>query len=588
MSFISEKTIEQVRSSADIIEIISHYIQLKKKGRNFFGLCPFHGEQTPSFSVNPERQIFKCFGCGIGGNVINFIMEYEKIAFIDAIKQLADQNGIEIELKGNEKYSKNIINELLELHNDVSKIYLENLYTDEGSEVLKYLRNRGINNEIINSFGLGFSFLKKDALLNIIRGKKYSSKCLKESGLFLDTEKGHIDRFRKRIIFPISNNMGKVIAFAGRSFNQDNVAKYMNSPETPIYNKSKILYGLHISKEYIRNKQSLIVVEGYLDFLQLFQSGIRNIVAVSGTALTNGHALQLKRFCKKIYLAYDGDKAGIAASIRGGYVLLNNGLDPQIVKVPKDTDPDDWVKTEGPEPFQNSMKNAVNLLEFHYNNFTENIETVVGKTNFINDVLSKISQLKDPILRELNIKSISELTKISQDSIISSLNNLINKKNINNTIENEEKSMILDESILLEEEIIQLCFSKEVNIRQFLFKYLDPIWLKTESLKNIYEKIYIHLNSTQLPESGLILNELKLENDRFKLTDLLYELEKMNPTLIMAKECVIRLKDRWLSEKLDETREVLKSCYLDKNKTNELLNKIQLLQKEKQELKSFF
>ena len=340
MARISEQIIEQIRSTTDIIEVVSGYVELKKKGRNFFGLCPFHGEKTASFSVNPQRQIYKCFGCGAGGGSINFIMAIENIGFVAAVQQLAEQYGIELQLEEATGKSQDIITRLFDIHEKAANYFLKNLGKGEGLEVLNHLEDRGLNRDTIKKFKLGYSPNQKDTLLKLFRTVDTNGDALKQSGLFIDTKYGYIDRFRSRIMFSIFNSTGKVTAFAGRVYNSDDPAKYVNSPETAIYTKSKILYGLHASKQAIRDANTAIVVEGYLDFLQLYQAGVKNIVAVSGTAFTDDHALQLKRFCNEVYLAYDGDKAGITAAIRAGYVLLKNGIAPRIVLIPDGLDPE--------------------------------------------------------------------------------------------------------------------------------------------------------------------------------------------------------------------------------------------------------
>ena len=358
MARISEQIIEQIRSTADIIEVVSGYVQLKKRGRNYFGLCPFHGEKTASFSVSPQRQIYKCFGCGVGGGVINFIMEIEGMEFINAVKHLADQYSIELQIDETAGQSKDLITQLFDIHEKTAHTFLKNLGTEEGSKVLAHLESRGLSRDTIKKFKLGYSLKQKDALLSAFRKEGVGSDAMKQSGLFIDTKGGYMDRFRGRIMFSIPNSSGKIAAFAGRVFESDDTAKYVNSPETPIYNKSKILYGLHETKQTIRESNSVIVVEGYLDFLQLYQSSIHNIVAVSGTAFTDPHALQIKRFCTNVNLAYDGDSAGITAAIRAGYVLLRSGLSPFIVNMPEELDPDDWVKRDGNAPFLEAVESG--------------------------------------------------------------------------------------------------------------------------------------------------------------------------------------------------------------------------------------
>ena len=285
MARITENSIEKVRLSSDIIQTISDYIELTKRGHNFFGLCPFHNEKTPSFSANEDKQIYKCFGCGAGGGVFNFIMDIEKVDFPEAIEILAERNSVEIEYdKGSFSKQNNIKNEIIDIHKIANNIFTKNILSD--SKVMQYLLSRGLRKEIIKEFCIGSSVNSYDYLLKILQKEKFSSNAMKNSGLFVPTQKGYIDRFRNRLMFPIHNHTSKIIAFAGRALDPNDKAKYMNSPETPIYNKSKIFYGLWKTKEQIVKNKNAIIVEGYMDFLKMYQSGFKNIIAISGTSFT--------------------------------------------------------------------------------------------------------------------------------------------------------------------------------------------------------------------------------------------------------------------------------------------------------------
>ena len=584
MARISEQSIEKIRSTADIIEVISNYLELKKRGRNFFGLCPFHGEKTASFSVNSEKQIYKCFGCGVGGGVINFIMDIEGLDFINAIKYLADMYGIEIEISEHQTQTKDLVSQLFDLHNVISKIFLSNLKTEEGKKILDYFHNRGLTNETIKQFNLGYSLNQKKSLLSILRKDKIRGDTLKQSGLFIETKSGYIDRFNGRIMFSISNSSGKIVAFAGRIY-EDNKkeAKYVNSPETSIYNKSKILYGLHETKHFIREKKNVIVVEGYLDFLQLFQSGIKNTVAISGTAFTREHALQIKRFCNTVYLAYDGDLAGIAAAVRAGYVLLRSGLSAYIVNMPKDLDPDDWVKLEGKKPFLNAIDNSKKTLLFHFENYKEDVGSTYGKASFVNDVLAELIQINNSIDRELYCKELSELVGVSYKSIFEELNILLskkfNRKKIKNSTDTESKQKTSKQ--LLEFDLIRLCFSKDKLIRKYLFENVKIELLTTEFAKNIYENIYIHLNSENPPEVDLIMNKLLDSKNRNHLSELVFDLEKSQPTLGAAKECIYRLEINQINYKIQLLRQELKNESNPECDPISILKEIEQLQNQK-------
>jgi len=592
MARISEQTIEQIRSAADVIEVVSAYVELKKRGRNFFGLCPFHNEKSASFSVNQERQIYKCFGCGAGGGSINFIMEIENLDFVESLRHLADQYGIQLEIDNIPGQSRDLVTQLMDIHENTAMYYLKNLSTNEGKEVFQHLQNRGLTKETIQYFKLGYSMDSFDALKNNLQQGKFSSESLSKCGLIINNERGYFDRFRARIMFSIANTNGKTIAFAGRVFKKDDPAKYVNSPETPIYNKSKILYGLWASKEDIRKKEYAIVVEGYLDYLQLYQAGIKNVVAVSGTSFTDEHAKLIKRFCKKIYMAYDGDTAGVSAAIRAGYILMKFGLEPKIISVPTGKDPDDWVKDDGPEPFNNAVENASGLLEFHTQNTRHDVSSPTGMSQFIQRVIGDLVQIEDPVLRELHARSLASLTKVSDESIFQSLRGLLQQQNRRAHFKKqgsvETKAIPTDGKTPLrriEDELIQLCFIEDVKIRTAIYEKLDTVWLHSNSIKAIFEAVYIHLHSEQVPNASIIMNELKDESYRRKLSALIFDVDKIDATLVMAEQCIIRLENHWVKSRLDNLREKLKSTDQFQESTSDIIVEIAELQMQLKKLK---
>ena len=560
MARITEQTIEKVRSNSDIVEVIQGYVRIKQRGRNFFGLCPFHNEKTPSFSINPDKQIFKCFGCGLGGGVINFIMEIEKLDFKESIIFLAEHSGVEIELDESYKGSNDLTQQLLKIHTQVSEIFTSNFDTDEGKQIYQHLIERGLAKETIKTFNLGFSINKGKQVLQYLQTQKYTSDALLKSGLFVDTKRGYIDRFKGRIIFPIHNPTGKTIAFSGRVVNDGKIAKYVNSPETPIYHKSNVLYGLHESKHHIRTSKAAIVVEGYFDYLQLFQSGIKNVVAISGTAFTDKHAQLLRRYTTNIFLAYDGDKAGVAAAIKAGYILLKHGHNPRIINMPKDIDPDDWVLREGPNPFNKSLEKASNIIDFHMENAPYDMNTESGKFNFIEESLNDISQIEDPVYRELQIKSLSGISQISEQSIYEKLNGIINSKTRYKPKQKIDYKTNFKASInLLQEELLKLCFVKDVKVRSLIFDGLNKEWITIKKIEELYDTIYIHLKSDHPPNPSIILNEIKKSEERSFLSGLLFDLDDIEGSIPMAVECLIRLETHFLKTKRDILREHLKS-----------------------------
>ena len=584
MARITEQSIERVRIKSDIIQTLSDYMELKKRGHNFFGLCPFHNEKTPSFSVSEDKQIYKCFGCGAGGGVFNFIMDIEKVDFPESIEILAKKNGIELEYeKGASQYSKNLSSEIFAIHDLTNKIYQKNISTN--SAIKEYLVNRGLKETIISEFQIGYSDKYYDQVLKLMQKEEFSSKAMKQSGLFVETKKGYIDRFRQRIMFPIHNHTGNVAGFGGRATSPDEKAKYMNSPETPIYIKSKLLYGLWKTKQDIINEKNKIIVEVYMDFLKLYQSGIRNVVAVSGTAFTDQHAIQIKRLCNNVFLLYDGDDAGKKAAIRAGYLSLKFGLETNVVEIPDGIDPDDWISQSNIDDIKNKIYNGIDVIDFHFNYESDLVKTDAGKTKFINDCLIALNDIQDPIYKELQIKKISEITNISQESIFSRFNDIAKKK----PKRYQEKQTIdasvneKNKNIKLENDLIKICFSEDREARLLIFKYFNPNWLNNDLNKTIFDKIFIPLNSENEVDSGFVIDSLESKNSKNHLSTLLFELNNTNLNTVMAKECINRLKNNSIKQKIEILRNKLNNIDAESDKLKDILIEIDNLEKKMNE-----
>ena len=568
MARISEQSIENVRQAADIIEVVSSHVELKQRGRNFFGLCPFHSEKTPSFSVNPDKQIYKCFGCGAGGGSINFVMEIENLEFADTIKRLAQTFNIKLDIQGGDskKYA-DLKSQLIAIHQFATQYYQKILLSENGKDALKYLTDRGLSKQIIEDYKLGFSPDSFDDLLQLLRKESFSAEAMKLSGLFIQGERGYFNRFQSRIMFPIQNQNGDVIAFGGRIFNKENPAKYQNSPETPIYLKSHVLYGISHNVQPIREKKSIVLVEGYMDLLQLVQAGIDNCLAISGTAFTEGHAKILKRFSKNIYITFDGDDAGKKAALKCGYILAQNSLEPRIITPPDGLDPDDWVRDDNGKNFKNEILNAQKIIKSHYNYFSSlSDEGSLSINDFIQECLNEIINIKDPIISEIMIKELSELTSIDQKNILHVLNEKINKRlkfkrptNIDSQVKKEPTSINQKYSLKLYNDLIRLCFSNDKKIRVLIFEHLNPDWILSNNHKEIYEKVYIHLKSIEYPPVNIIAEQIENKEVRQKLIDLTFDLEKFNAQYEMAIDCLVRIEQAVIKNKIDDLREKLKS-----------------------------
>jgi len=583
MARIPEHIIENVRQVSDIYDIVSEHVNLKKRGRNFFGLCPFHNEKTPSFSINIDKQIYKCFGCGKGGGTINFIMDVEKLDFLDAIKYLGQKYNITIDLEHNSKSHTDLFNQLYAMHEFAKDLYQKNMT----SEVIQLLVDRNINKNSIELFEIGLSLNNYDQLLKIFRDQKYSSEALNKSGLFINHEKGYMDRFRNRIMFPIYNHFNKPVAFGGRIFNNETkTAKYLNSSETPVYNKSGILYGIHITKNKIIEKKYAIIVEGYMDLIQLYQANIKNVVSVSGTSFTNKHATMISKMCKTIYIAYDGDTAGINSAIRAGYTILKNSLEGKIINIPIGLDPDDWIQKDGNEPFEIAIKNADTVIAFHYKNKIDQNSSERDKIEFINEVVVELSEINDDLTTEVLVKELSYLTNFKAESIFNSIEKIKNNKAKRRKFSEKDEEVVpnqVQKISLLDKEIIMFCFSDSMENRSIIKNNLKVDWIQSNVIKNLYNEIYIHLSSEEVVKPEIIMNELKNENERNLMAELLFNTIDVNKNMVI--DCLIRMEKNQIQVELNKLREQLKSDDMDDIMKNSLLSKINELQKQKIDLK---
>ncbi len=394
--YIDQAKIEEIRESADIVETIGEYIQIKKTGKNYSALCPFHSEKKPSFSISPERQLFHCFGCGASGNVISFVMKYESVSFIEALEILAKRNGISLERKvsGPEERAKK---QMLEVNEFAYAYFTSQLEKKSGKSAIDYLKKRDIRKQTAEEFGIGFAPGGWNNLMNAARAKGIPHSALESAGLVIKSEKGtYYDRFRNRLMFTFFNSIGRKIGFAGRSLGDDD-PKYLNIPETALYKKRYTLYGLYQAKAEIRERDRCLVVEGYTDLITLHQNGFKNVVAISGTSLTNEQAMFLRKYTRNVYLAFDADKPGKNAALRGISIFIQNGLVPYIMVLPKDKDPDEIVRSEGSEAFQKYLDSAEHFVNFKLRVLLKRhkLNDPVQKAEVIREMSRTIAQVKD-------------------------------------------------------------------------------------------------------------------------------------------------------------------------------------------------
>ncbi len=406
----SDDIIEEVRMKNDIVDVVSQYVRLTRKGSSYMGLCPFHNEKSPSFSVSPSKQMYHCFGCGAGGDVFHFIQEYDNATFVEALEKLADRAGvvlpkIEYSKEAKEKAEKRQL--LLDINKTAAQYFYYQLRRESGRQAWEYLTGRGLSEETIRNFGLGYSDKYSNDLYKYMKSKNYSDELLRESGLFnVDEKNGMYDKFWNRVIFPIMDVNSRVIGFGGRVMG-DGKPKYLNSPETPIFDKGRNLYGLHAARSSRRN--FLILCEGYMDVISMHQAGFTNAVASLGTALTSGHASLLKRFTKEVLLLYDSDDAGIRAALRAIPILREAGVTARVVNLLPHKDPDEFIGALGAEAFEERLKNAEDSFLFRVRIAQREVDMSIpqGQNGFFDRVGSFLLELSDELERNLYIENIA-------------------------------------------------------------------------------------------------------------------------------------------------------------------------------------
>ena len=405
----SDDIIEEVRMKNDIVDVISQYVKLTRRGSTYFGLCPFHNEKTPSFSVTPSKQMYYCFGCGAGGNVYNFVMEYENYSFGEALSHLADRAGVELpkieySREAREKAEQRAA--LLEINKLAAQYFYYQLRRESGKTAYGYLLGRGLSEETIRKFGLGYSDKYSDDLYKYLKGKGYSDELLRESGLFnVDERRGMYDKFWNRVIFPIMDVNNRVIGFGGRVMGEGK-PKYLNSPETKIFDKSRNLYGLNVART--TRKNYLILCEGYMDVIAMHQAGFTNAVASLGTALTSGHASLVKRYTREVLLLYDSDGAGIRAALRAIPILREAGVTSRVVSLKPWKDPDEFIKNEGAEAFEERLNQATDSFMFRVHVAEQDfaMDAPQGQNQFFERCAEMLLELSDELERNLYIEAI--------------------------------------------------------------------------------------------------------------------------------------------------------------------------------------
>lgn len=560
--FIPEDIIEKVRESNDIVDVISEYVPLKRRGKNMVGLCPFHKEKTPSFSVLPEKQIYHCFGCGEGGNVISFIMKYKNIGFVDAVVMLAERAGIEIPEGGGsfDSPKAELKKSIYDLNREAARFFYSNLKS--GNRAAEYFKRRGIDERTAKKFGLGYADDSSDYLLNYFRRKGYSAEILAEAGLVIKKENSGVfyDRFRNRVMFPVFDVRNRVIGFGGRVLD-DSKPKYLNSPETLVFNKRKNLYGLNFAIKGDTNRK-ILIVEGYMDVIALHQFGIVNAVASLGTALTNEQAKLIKRYADDVIIGYDADTAGQAATLRGLDILAGTGLNVTILNIPSGKDPDEFIRARGRDAFVKSMDDAIPLIEYKIKRRSEgyDLSSTEGKIGFIRACSSILSGVNDPVVVDAYVTKLSNESGISAQALydeISKLRNAVRDDDRNNDTgirynnNDDGQKLYLEPAYLKAMRVILGILSEKKELLSSVEKRLLPDDFCDDVYRKSADIIYRKLRDDEPVVPASIIDLFEKPDEMKKVSDIFNNREIISEDSIqgVVDDCIINILKYKLSTK---------------------------------------
>ena len=553
MPYYSDELIEEVRSRNDIVDVISGYVRLQKKGSTYFGLCPFHNEKTGSFSVSPAKQMYYCFGCGAGGNVFTFLMEYENFTFPEAMQALADRAGIDLpkqELSGEAKRESDKRSRLLEINKEAGKYYYTLLRSERGAQALSYFRKRELSDATMQKFGLGYSDKYSDDLYRYLKSKGYEDEILKDSGLVgFDEKRGGHDKFWNRAMFPIMDIHNKVIGFGGRVMG-DGEPKYLNSPETEIFDKSRNLYALNFARQ--SKRPYMLLCEGYMDVIALHQAGFDNAVASLGTSFTSGHASLLKRYTKEVYLTFDSDGAGIKAALRAIPILKEVGLSAKVINMKPYKDPDEFIKALGAEAYQERIDQAENSFMFEIRILQQDydMKDPEGKTAFQHETTKKLAQFPEEMERNNYIEAVAEHYQMGYENLRKLVNQYgaqgglarepVKLKSATREVKKKEDGMKQSQKLLL------TWLIEDTGLFDIVKQYITPEDFTEEIYKKAAEILYAQFAEGAL-NPGKIVSMFQNEEEQREIAALfnarIHEIDGKQEREKALKETILRVKE---------------------------------------------
>ena len=559
--YYPDELIEEVRSRNDIVDVISGYVRLQKKGSSYFGLCPFHNEKSPSFSVSREKQMYYCFGCGAGGNVYTFLMEYENFTFQEALKYLADRAGVklpepEYSREAREKAGRKAV--ILEINKKAAMYYYAQLKSPRGEKAYTYLTGRGLTDDTIKAFGLGYSSIYSDDLYRYLRNEGYSEDMIRQAGLInTDEKKGVYDKFWNRVIFPIMDVNSRVIGFGGRVMG-DAKPKYLNSPETEVFDKSRNLYGLNRART--SRKPYFLLCEGYMDVISLHQAGFTNAVASLGTALTPGHASLIRRYVKEVYLTYDSDEAGTRAALRAVPILRDAGISAKVVRMDPYKDPDEFIKNLGAEEYERRIRDARNGFMFSLEMLEKDYDmnSPEGKTEFFKEAARRLLEFEDELERGNYIEAVASAYRVSRES----LEKLVAKSAVSagmarpvsrpRSSEDREKGRQEEGGILTSQKALLTWMIENDGLFEKISRYIHPEDFTGEIYREVARLLYEqHENGRVNPAQ--ILNHFTEEEEHRTAASLFNtkfrELRTKEEEEQALKDTILRVKSHSINER---------------------------------------
>lgn len=579
-NYLTESEIKEIRNSVDIVDVISEYIPLTAKGKNFFGVCPFHADHSPSMSVSREKQIYTCFSCGASGNVITFLMNYENISFVEALKKLADKAGINVSI-GNKKQKINKNKELYDIYEMSQKIYQNNLNSEAGIKAKEYLKNRDITNEIIKEFGIGLSIKDSKLITNMLLKKGFKDKELINSGLVGNNEKGLHDIYYNRIMFPLYDLSGNIVGYSGRIYDSIDTAKYVNTKETAIFKKGELLYNYHRAKEETRKTGKIIVMEGFMDVIAAYKVGIKNVVATMGTAVTENQANLIKRMAKEVILCFDGDQAGAKATFSCSEELAKLNVVPKVVRLEENLDPDEYIKKYG-NNFLNKINNPISVMDFKLKYLKKdlNLTDQVEYSKYINNVLNEINKTDDIILKELTLQKLATESNLGLDILREKLENMNeSKKEVQTEIVKENKQT--GAALKAEQSLMYyLINSKEVVT---IFNN-NNVFLQTSKYRKLALEVIAISKTSDIKVADLLSEFINNEEETNTINELLslnikeeYTKEEILGYIYTIKLNNIKIEKKRLKE--------LMHTVIDKTEQDNIAKKIVELKLEELEIK---